>query len=290
MSKRPLNYLLCCCLLLLAGCSTTRLAYDHLDTLLRWQASHYVDMNRQQKQMFDTELRRLWNWHRGTQLPLYAAALRQLAGTVRSGPVGLEQLEAVDTQLNGYWNNVVERALPGFARLHALLSDAQVADMVQRIGKEMERRAHKTDKLTDAERRQRMDERMEDLLSDWIGRPNAQQRELVWQWAAQAPLITPQPQARQAELEHYADLLATRTQAGFEQRMRVFIEAPRGADDPQSQEAQQQRRWLQLLADLSATLEPAQRQHLSGRLLDYAADFDSLAAEKPGPEADSASP
>jgi len=282
---RPLKFLVCCCALLLAGCSATRLGYDHLDTLLHWQASKYVDLTTQQKQSFDVEIQHLWIWHRHTQLPLYAAGLRQLAATVQAGPLSRAQLEASSETINGYWNDLVNYALPGYARLHQQLSDAQVADMIQRIGKEVDRRARKAQKLSEQEQRQHMIERMDDLLHDWIGRPNTQQRQLVEQWAAQVQLTTPeQTQQRHARLESYAAVLATRSQPGFEERMRAFILAPDAADDPHSPEAVERGRWLQLLADVSTTLEPAQREHLRTHLLDYAADFEALAAEHPEQE------
>ncbi|MDB5977046.1 MAG: hypothetical protein JWR07_3806 [Nevskia sp.] len=278
---RRFKYLACCCLLpLLAACSTTRLAYDHLDTLLRWQASKYVDLNAQQRQSLDTELQNLWTWHRHTQLPLYAADLRQLAATAQAGPLSREQLEAVSAKIRGDWDRIVEQALPGYARAHVLLSDAQVADMIQRIGKEIERRSRKMLDRSEPERRERMAERMDDTLRDWIGRPNVRQRELVEQWAVQVQLATSeQTQERHSTLDRYAALLATRAQPGFEQRIRAFFLGPDVADDPQSPETVERQRWLQLLADLSATLEPAQREHLCRKLLGYAADFEALAVE-----------
>jgi hypothetical protein len=278
---RSLKLLTCCCLLpLLAACSTTRLAYDHLDTLLRWQASKYVDLNARQRQSLDTELQQLWTWHRHTQLPLYAADLRQLAATAQAGPLSREQLEAVSAKIRGDWDRIVEQALPGYARAHVLLSDAQVADMIQRIGKEIERRSRKALDRSESEQRAHMVERMNDTLRDWIGRPNARQHELIEQWGAQVQLATPeQTQERHSTLDRYAAVLATRAQPGFEQRMREFFLGPTAADDPQSLESVERQRWLQLLADLSTTLEPAQREHLCKKLLGYAADFEALAAE-----------
>jgi len=287
---RPLKILVCCCALLLAGCSVTRLAYDHLDTVLHWQASNYVDLNAQQKQSFDVEIQRLWSWHRHTQLPLYAAELRQLAAQVQAGALSREQFEACSNRVSTNWTDLLSEALPGYARLQVELSDTQVADMIQRIGKEIDRRSRKTQKLSEQGRRRHMIERMDDTLHDWIGRPNAQQRQLVEQWAARVQLSTPvEAQQRHASLDRYAALLATRAQPGFEQRLHDFILSDT-ADDPHSPEAVERERWLQLLSDISATLEPAQREHLRTRLLDYAADFDALAAEHPEQETAAASP
>jgi hypothetical protein len=279
-----------CCgiLLLLAGCSATRMAYDHLDILMRWQASDYVDLTDRQRHAFNVELYRLWAWHRRNQLPQYAADLRHLADEVQAGPLSLEQLDAVSARVAAYWDGMVDQATPGYARLHADLSDTQVADMIRRIGKQVERKERKRHKQTPEQRLQHNIDEMDDTLRDWIGRPNAAQRLLVEQWARGGPPLTPElqqqrEQLEQASLDRYAAVLATRTQPGFEERMRSFFMAPETAsmDTGRSPDQSQQQRWLQLVSDLSATLEPAQREHLRRRLLDYAADFEALAAEKP---------
>ena len=280
---RTLKGLACCCALLLLGaCSITRLGYNHLDTLLRWQVSEYVDLDTQQQQMFNAELQRVWIWHRHTQLPVYAAELRQLAGQVRADVIGREQIDASSARITGYWKDLVAQALPGYAGLNAALGDAQVADLIRRIGKEVERKARKRQKLSVEERRQHRIDAMNDTLRDWIGRPTARQRQLVEQWA-DATQLTPaeQTQRQQARLERYAALLASRSEPGFEQRMGIFILDPEPGDGVQSPDVVQRDRWLQLLADIAPTLEPAQRERLCKRLLGYAADFEALAAEQP---------
>jgi len=290
---RALHWLACClAVLLLAACSATRLAYDHLDTLVRWQASDYIDMTATQRQDFNAELYGLWSWHRSSQLPLYAADLKQLADEVQAGPLSLQQLDAAGARITEHWNSLIAQAMPGYARLHADLSDAQVADMVRRIDRQIEHKSRKRQKQSEAQRREHSADEMDDMLHDWIGRPNPAQHLLVEQWAAREPGATQEQeqikdQETQASLDRYAALLATRTQPGFEQRIGAFILAPEAPAQRARVEAEQQR-WLQLLADVSATLEPSQREHLRQRLLDYAADFDALAAEEPPQNPDGA--
>lgn len=280
---RTLKGLACCgALLLLGACSITRLGYNHIDTLLRWQVSEYVDLDTQQQQSFDAELQRVWLWHRHTQLPVYAGELRRLAALVQADAIGREQIDASSARITGYWKDLVMQALPGYAKVNLLLSDAQVADMIGRIGKEVERKARKRQKLSEEERQQHRIDAMNDTLRDWIGRPTARQRQLVEQWA-DATQLTPaeQTQRQLARLARYAALLARRLEPGFESRMGAFMLDPEPGVGRQSPDAVQRDRWLQLLADIAPTLEPAQRERLRKRLLDYAADFEALAAEHP---------
>lgn len=285
--KRLLPVLACCCALLLGGCSLTRLAYDHLPVMLRWQAGDYVDFTPQQDRDFKLEIARVIAWHRRSQLPLYAADLRGLAGEVRAGPLSPGQVRAFSDRVDQHWDDLAEAAVPGYVHLHSELDDAQVADMVRRIGQQLERRARKRLEQSEPERRQRLAGDMDERLDQWIGRPTPQQRQMVQAWAAQVRLTTPEDQVqRRANLERYAALLATRRDPGFADRVRAFIQAPEGDAETQARDRAERERWLDLLAALTATLDAAQREHLRQRLLAYAQDFEALAAE-PAPDAQS---
>ncbi len=278
--KRLLRSLAICCALLLAGCSLTRLAYDHLPRLLRWEAGDYVDFTAQQDRDFDSEIRKVWDWHRRTQLPLYAADFRGLADEVRAGPLSDEQVRAFSDRVNQHWQDLADAALPGYVRLHAELDDAQVAEMIRNIRKDVERRVQKRLKRSEAQRRDKLVEDMEASLRQWTGRLNARQREMVRQWAAQVQLSTPQQEGqRRNGVDRYAALLAGRNQPGFEQRVRDYVRAPEDGQEVEAHDLAERDRWLRLLSALSATLESEQREHLCRRLLDYAQDFEDLAAE-----------
>jgi len=283
--KHLLRCLATCCILLLAACSPTRLGYDHLPALLRWEAGDYVDFTAQQDRDFDTEIRKVWSWHRRTQLPLYAADFRGLADEVRAGPLSPEQLRAFSDRINQHWQDLADAALPGYVRLHAELDDAQVAEMIRRIRKDVEQHVRKRLKRSEAQRRDKLVDDTEDHLKQWIGRPNAQQREMVRQWAAQVQLTTPEQEGqRRTGVDRYAALLASRAQPGFEQRVRDYVRAPEDGQEVEAHDLAERDRWLRLLSALSATLEPEQREHLCRRLLDYAEEFEELAAEAPSPD------
>lgn len=279
MNKQILP-LLACCALLLAGCSTTRLAYDHLDTLLHWQATDYVDLTTAQKRNLDGEIRDWWAWHRRTQLPLYAAELRRLAAEAQAGPVTRARLEALGDTVEGWWIASATQAAPGFARLNADLDDAQIAGEVRRIGKEAERRMNKRLRHGDDGRRREAAEEMDERLEQWLGSTSAAQEALVRQWAADLRLISAaQLQQRRAQLDQYAALLAGRAQPGFAQRMRDYLITNHDDAGLQAQEREARLRWFQLLADVSGSLSAEQRQHLVRRLIGFAEDFEALAAE-----------
>lgn len=277
--RRAWGMLAVCCVLLLAACSARRFAYDHFDTLLRWWIGDYVSLTAAQKHALDAELVPLWNWHRQTQLPVYAADLRQLADQVQAGPLGTEQIAAASALIDQRWQTLQDQALPAYARLNALLDDAQVREMVRHIGEHIDKHAAKRRKQTPAERDQKLIDEMDKLMREWIGKPDARQNELVRQWAAQTP-PAPDAQDQHALLDRYAALLASRRQDGFEQRLRDFLRTEDARADADPSEMEREHLWRQLLVDLSASLAAEQRNTLHQHLLEYVADCEALAAEK----------
>lgn len=269
-----------CCVLLLAACSARRFAYDHLDTFLRWRIGDYVSLTAEQKRAFDAELAPLWSWHRHTQLPLYAADLRQLAGQVQAGQLDAEQIAAAGALMDQRWQTLQDQALPGYARLSATLDDAQVEALVKHIGEHIDKHAAKRREQTPAERDQKLVDEMDKLMREWIGTPDPRQDELVRQWAGQTP-PAPEAQAQHELLDRYAGLLAGRRQDGFEQRLRDFLHAEDARAESEPDQVMREKLWRQLLVDLSASLEPEQRDTLRKHLLEYAADCEAL-AEKTG--------
>jgi hypothetical protein len=283
--------LLCCTGLLLQACSTTRLGYDHLDTLLHWWLSDYLELEAPQQQLWQQDFAPLWRWHRRTQLLLYAADLRRLAAEVQAGPLSAQQLQQDSLRLADYWRATVEQALPGFAALNASLSDEQAAGMVRRIGDKIDKKGRKRDRYSEAERRRRLTDETESLLRKWLGPVNEPQRRLVAQWVSQVRLIGPRDTADQhAVLERFDALLRQRKQPGFQEGLHQLLLPPpdQDPDPPPSRSPVERSHWLQLLADVSATLEPEQRRHLSDKLLGYAADFEALAAESAQQQAEAA--
>jgi hypothetical protein len=282
-TQAALRAIVCCGFgLLLTACSTTRLAYNHLDTFLHWVISDYVDLDDAQRKTLDADFDTLWDWHRRTQLPLYAADLRELADAVQAGPLSLEQVRAFSVRAEQRGQDLITAALPGYIRMNAGLSDVQIAHAFQRLNKEIDEDEHRREKLPAEERRKRRISSLEHALTGWIGKLTPPQRQMAEQWGAADP---PQPSASAAEqhaiLARYAALLADRRAPGFEERLRRFLLAEDDRDANRASEMAEEKRWLQFLADLSATLEPAQRGHLRKRLLGYVADCQSLANEAP---------
>jgi hypothetical protein len=118
--------------LLLAGCSAVRLGYSNAEGLLRWWIDRHVDFSEAQEIFVRERLARLHDWHRKTQLPDYAAFLRQAQSFVAGQPGLAEALELQEGVLQR-GRTLAEQALPDIADFVLTLTPPQIARMAGRI-------------------------------------------------------------------------------------------------------------------------------------------------------------
>ena len=278
----------CCCLivcLLLGGCSSgVRIAYNHLDTLARWELGRYVDLDPAQKAAFEAEFTTLWDWHRRTQVPAYAADLRLMAGALEQQAPTRAASEEFLARIDRHGETLWLRLEPVLARLLPLLSDAQAAQLLakQRHDIEKEERQH-ADETSD-QRRQRFLRRTEESLDSWIGRLNDRQKTLANRsWTEALPMLRSAGQRRHDRLtnvDRFGALLATRTAPGFAERLRQFgdEDAEENTGAPSRFDAAERQRGRELTLEIVGALDSAQRRKLRERLLALAEDCEVLVA------------
>jgi len=266
-------------LLLAAGCSRIGLVYNRLDTLAHFQIGRYVHLDPQQRAGFDARFAAAWDWHRRTQLPLYAAELRQLAEQAASAPLSVQQVG----QLGERWREHADRAtvesLEVAAPTLASLTDRQVDELLAAIEKRAAKEKQKLQKLDDREWREFRTKEAADRLDEWTDLVTPEQRQRIERWASQLKRPPPDPQS--ARRQQFADLLKTRREPGFEQRLQAYAFEPFTGEIAEINEPQTQAS-RQLLADLSALLTAKQRAYLRDKFADMAAQMDELSARQPG--------
>lgn len=262
--------------LLAAGCTRIGLVYNRLDTLAHFQIGRYVDLTPQQRADFDTRFAATWAWHRRSQLPLYAADLRELARTA-AAPMSVQKVEQLGARWREHADLTTRESLKVAAPTLAALSDAQVGELLAAAEKRAAKEKQKLAKLDDTEWREFRVDQAADRLDEWTGAITPQQRARLVQWAAQQQRPPPDPQA--ARRQQFAELLKTRREPGFEQRLQTYAFEPftgeiAAMNEPQTQASRQ------LLAELSGMLTAQQRSYLRDKLLDMAAQVDQLVANK----------
>ncbi|MDB5967812.1 MAG: hypothetical protein JWQ90_262 [Hydrocarboniphaga sp.] len=258
--------------LLVAGCSSIGLVYNRLDTLAHFQIGRYVDLNPQQRADFDSRFNALWAWHRRSQLPLYAHDLRELAQTA-AAPLTVQQLQQIGERWREHADRTTRESLRVAAPTLAALSEPQLRDMLAAIDKRAAKETGKQQKLDDTQWRETRVKEAAERLAEWASSVTPAQRQRIDLWADSLKRPPPDPQA--ARRRQFAELLKTRRDAGFEQRLQDYAFAPFTGEIAEMNEPQTQAS-RQLLADLSGMLTAKQRAYLRDKLNDMAAQIDEL--------------
>jgi hypothetical protein len=271
------------CLVVLAtltGCSAIKLSYNKLDWIAAWQLSRFVDLEPEQQALFDARFRDFWQWHRGTQLSLYAKDLREVAVAVDK-PLAAAQIEQYLKRSQDHLGRALQEIVPDTARVLQTFDDDQVAELLENMAERREDRARESADLTLEELQEEAQDQMIRNLKRWIGRPNREQQRRIEDWSRERKYAgTVWHQYQEAWARAFTDVLAHRRDPDFQQRLAALFDNARLPYDEEMAKVQKHNRtvWIGVMADLSAMLTAAQRAELQTRLRELAADFDELAA------------
>lgn len=276
-ARRWLALLLC---LICCGCSTgLKLAYNHLDTLASWQLGKLVDLDAPQKQQFKRAFDTFWRWHRGTQLPIYATDLRALAQTLEHAPTEPEiaaAFDLIDHHAETAWRHVESDV----AALIANLSDAQVAQFIDHQRMMVEHDERKLNGLSAEQMRKRFFKDHAERYESWLGDLNSAQKQRIERaWMDGLPALSDPNRRRQRSLDditHFAAVLEQRHQPDFALRLRNLDMDPTLPEETRRETAAREAREKQLSIDIYTRMDDAQRERLRKKLLDFAADCETL--------------
>ena len=134
---RIIGWLLLLLTLGLGGCSALRLGYSNGPQLAWWWLDGYVDFSRDQSPRVRQALDRWFDWHRGTQLPAYAALLAQ-AQVQMMEPLTAEAACRWRTRGLQLLEPAIRRAADDFADVVPGLGAAQFKQLEQRHAKNNE--------------------------------------------------------------------------------------------------------------------------------------------------------
>lgn len=273
---------------LLGACSSVRLFYSQLDRVVVWQATDYVDLDREQRRWLRQEASVYLHWHRHRQLPQWAALLEDFDAAVQSG-VDREQLIAMEKRAEDLVAAMLARMAPSAADLMAGFSDAQIDGLESAFEESNDELNADYAGLSLDEQREVWRGKVRDGLDRWIGRLT-QEQEILLESASAS--VVPGNDAWvgfrrlwQAEL---LDALEQREHRDvFEERIIELMRHRERWHTPsyRSTVAERQRVYRQLALDLIHSLEPEQKQRLSRRASGLISDFEALAAsDRPAPE------
>ena len=279
----PRFFLLAISALALAACSTTRLAYDNADTVLRFMASSYLDLDAAQSDDLTPRIVRFLQWHRSSELPVYAALLRSASRRAAEG-ITAEDVAWGLANVRLRYRRLAAKAAEDAAPVLATLASAQLAALERKLAEDNEKFAKKFLSSDDKERRRAQLKRMLERFRDFAGELTPEQEARIERFAlAHERHVALRFEDRQ---RWQRDLVAAlKEERGPQELGRRLAEMFTRPEPRRSEEfVREDKGWDedlgQLIVDLDRSLSPKQRAQVVRRLSDYAEDFAVLAGRR----------
>lgn len=269
--------------LLLGGCGAIQLAYNNVDTLIRYKSRDYVELDAAQRESFRQRLARLHQWHRREELPRYADLLVEAGRRVERGVTVTD----IDWGLQAYrerFGALVVSAVAEAVPIAQSLSPQQIDDASKKLTKanaEFARERH----VDDPQRRvMHATTQMKRQFSHWMGDLTDGQEALIatyvrnqdvlWQWRM--------PDRERRQRRGIEMLRAVRDPGLLAAGFTELLLSPEVGRSPEYSLAIERNdvefRRLILAMDKMATND--QRANVLRRINDYAQDLRALARAK----------
>jgi hypothetical protein len=272
-------------LALLAGCSSTKMAYRYADWGIVWWVDDYIPMTAEQESRLEQDIRGLRQWHCATELPRYSKWLAQLKSDVRSGNLSQSTVTHHQEQLLSFFPPLMERARPAATRLLSSLSDEQVQQLASNM--EESQKELEDEFLADnpEQTREARAERTMERVERWLGSLNERQRDTVNAWS--------EGRGKQTEIwlegrrnwqQALIDALATRDSDDFSDRVHYLMsnyEEVRG-ERYQRMMSKSRAAMAGLMTDLLQQADQRHLDHLLEKATTMQGDFDTLACTSEG--------
>jgi len=282
VKKTTFSLLLAISALALGACSTTRLAYDNADTVLRFMASSYLDLDAEQSDELKPLIVRFQAWHRANELPAYAGLLHSASQRAAQG-ITAEDVAWGLANVRARYRRLLAKAAEDGAPVLATLTLAQHVVLEKKFAETNEKYAKEFLSADDKKRRRaqskRMLERFRDFTGDLAPDQEARIESFVLAHERHAVLRFEDRQRWQR------DIVAALKEREPQELGRRLAEMANRPELRRSEEfLREDRRWGedlgQLIVDLDRSLSAKQRAKVVQRLSDYAEDFAVLAGRK----------
>ncbi|WP_166268795.1 DUF6279 family lipoprotein [Marinobacter caseinilyticus] len=264
---------------LMAGCSSTRMAYRYADWGIVWWVEDYITLTDTQRNRLNSNITEFKQQHCQAELPKYANWLTRLEQAIEQDTLSQATVRQHQADVFDALDRLTVEITPLATELLGSLSDAQVQELAQAMAaNQADKEAEYLDPDPIAERRAR-EQRTLERAERWLGSLTDQQLETIHRWN----------QARGDQTRIWLDgrarwqqaLLASlkaRDVEGFADQVARLIQdsaAARGGAY-QAMLAESRPALARLIADLLQQANPDQRQHLRGELAELKQDFYAL--------------
>lgn len=264
----------------LAGCSSTKMAYRYADRGIVWWVEDYISLTDGQKQQLNTDIRKLRQWHCSAELPRYRAWLDELESDLSEKQLDPATVAYHQQRLFGFFPDLLRQAIPVATNLLVSLSAEQVKELAENMAESHREMTEEfladTPEATAEARAERTAERVE----RWLGNLNQKQRLVIENWSADRGTQTQiWLQGRRNWQLALLDLLERRSEPRFPAELENLIvnsEEFRGKAY-EAMMAESRAAMSSLMQDLIKAGDDSALAHLQNRVADLRSDFGALA-------------
>jgi len=270
--------------IILLGACSFRFVYRQLDWLVPWRLGDYVTFDSAQRSLLEQRLLQQLDWHCTTQLQAYATWFRELQRAPQ--PFTRADIERHYRRTTEFWRALMQQLSPDVA---ALLRSADAQQLDELFTNLEQRNRELDDEYVSADWetvQKRRIERMDEILSRWLGPLEPRQEQAIAHWAKALG---------QGGKEWIAS--RRRWQGALREALTLREDPERYAArvtqllvEPESlwpvayqhDYLRMRARTLDMLAEVAAQQTPEQVRHLRHELGAWADDFEELACPATG--------
>lgn len=169
------------CLFFLNACSI-KVAYRFLGIIGKWHIGTYVSLEGPQKQLVDTMLDNFHDWHRSTQLSIYANYLDQVIPHLESEKITGEWIHQQTDIVQDMLDVSMIQLKPQITELMASFSDKQVEEIIKSLKKDRKKYRKKYVDTSEKKQSKRRKQQLLDYAGRFFGRLTPQQKVWLDEW------------------------------------------------------------------------------------------------------------
>lgn len=268
---------------LLGGCAMVRIAYNNAEPLVRYTAHDYFDLDEGQSEQFRNRLLQFHDWHRRTELPVYADLLRTAVKRGANG-VSLEDLTWAAEELRARYRVIITKAVEDAASILVTLTPPQIVELEKRLAKANAKYAREFLPADEDRRFRAQAKRLVGRFKDWTGTLSDEQQDRIGRFV-KAQMHTTQMRfenRKRWQREAVGLIRQVRTPKELAPRLADIFVQPANHRRPEYVQALVvwESDLTDLILDIDRTLTPEQRAHVLHRMQRYAEDFEALSEQR----------
>lgn len=256
--------------LVISGCAF-KFVYNQLDWVLPWYVKSFVSLSDEQSRFLKAKISGHLDWHRKTQLTLYADWLKRWQVYVAEG-IDRAELEQTNGIMQSLAQDLIEQLLPDITHMLSIAEKTQVEKIVLKLEQDNEEFEQELTELSTEQYRVQQIENTEQYLEYWLGDIEPHQQAEIQQWSRNfIPVTEKTIYYREIWLRQFkAAMMDSSRDEKFSEKMHKLIVSPEQDWDAEYRKILDKNgditntMWLNVINNMSAQQKKHAHKKISG--------------------------